>query len=929
MQNQRTIFLVCFLIVVIATSASGQFYFGKNKVQYTHFDWQVMETDHFRIYFYSDESEIAQMAAVLAEDAYEELSAKFNFEVRKLTPLIIYSSPSYFSQTNVIPGLLPESVAGFTEFLKGRVVVPFYGSHHDFAHVIKHEIVHVFTLARLSEAHRRHTRVKPHHPPLWFIEGLAEFWSEDWDAEGDMIARDMVLAGRLFSIPQMYRIRGSYFMYKLGESICHFIDSTYGSDKIVKIFDNWHKGRNFNDVIKVTLGDDLIELSKKWEYHLKKKYFPSMQNSGLPDMESRKVTAEGFSVKGVPIMWDDGSGEKEWIVFKANRRGYSGIYMTSADGSDKSVKTLLKGERSSNFEQLYLLRSGIDANDSGQIVFSSKSKERDVIYLYDLGSRGVVERFEFDNLIAARSPRLSPDGKRIVFTGMKTNGFADIYLLDIEDGSIKALTDDIYYDTGPTFTVDGSAVVFASDRNPDGRAGGTNLYQLDVTGGTPTRLTSGNYNDQSPECSQDGIYFSSDRQSGYNLFKLDKSGLLTRQSALATGAFNPRLSPDGERLIYTGYQNMQFQVYEMELEENPPTLAQPEITQTDPWLPRELDRRFEKTSIKYDTDYSFDIAQSAIGYDPVYGSLGGVQVSVSDILGNKAFYFLLTNTAQTNDDLLDSFNFGVTYVNRENRLNWGLGAFHLVDEFFNDFDLFFTERQAGGILLFSYPISKFHRIDFTTVARYSKRERLLQRSTREAFLVTNYLSWVFDNSLWDYTGPIEGRRYNFSIGYTSSVSDRHSLRNFNRTVLADVRHYFRLGMKSAFASRLLGYTSTGIEPQRIYFGGSWSFRGFSRRAFYNRNIIFASHELRFPFVDNLLIGFPIGGLGFQGIRGALFFDAGSAWDDEYDELLGSFGAGFRVALARFILLRFDFSRTTDFEKISPNTDFDFFFGWNF
>jgi hypothetical protein len=36
-----------------------------------------------------------------------------------------------------------------------------------------------------------------------------------------------------------------------------------------------------------------------------------------------------------------------------------------------------------------------------------------------------------------------------------------------------------------------------------------------------------------------------------------------------------------------------------------------------------------------------------------------------------------------------------------------------------------------------------------------------------------------------------------------------------------------------------------------------------------------------------------------------------------------------VALANVIVLRFDFSRTTDFEKISKSTDFDFFFGWNF
>jgi hypothetical protein len=70
-------------------------------------------------------------------------------------------------------------------------------------------------------------------------------------------------------------------------------------------------------------------------------------------------------------------------------------------------------------------------------------------------------------------------------------------------------------------------------------------------------------------------------------------------------------------------------------------------------------------------------------------------------------------------------------------------------------------------------------------------------------------------------------------------------------------------------------------------------------------------------------------MGFRGIRGALFFDVGSAWDNDFDQFYGSFGSGVRVALGYVVVLRFDFSRRTDFVKISPTTDFDFFFGWNF
>ncbi len=913
------------ILIALPSDLTAQVYFGKNKVQYTEFDWQVMTTEHFKIYFYEAEKEVATIAAKSAEDSYRFLSVKFNHEVPKKVPLIIYSAPSYFSQTNVIAGMLPESVGGFTEFMKGRVVVPFHGSIRDFDHVIRHELVHVFTISKLKHVTSRRTRVKAAYPPLWFIEGLAEFWSKDWDTEADMIIKDMILNNRFFPINRMYVIRGSYYMYKSGESICHFIDSTYGPDKLLKIFENWHKGKTFNEIVTVTLGDNLKQLSDKWEYSLKKKYYPEFETLGLPDMESEKISRDGYNVKGVPIRYDDGDGESDWVVYKANRYGYAGIYMKPLNGS-KKIKTLIKGERSAELESWHLLRSGIDVSDNRFVVFSSKSKEKDVIYIYDIIEDKVTRRYEMDSLVAARSPRFSHDGKKVVFSGVRKNGYTDLYLLNLADSTYVALLDDYYYDIDPVFSIDDKSIVFSSDRGERGQDGVHNLYSINLRSSEIRQITFGAYRDMNPDVASDGIYFSSNREGTFNLFFINKNNEISQLSTFVTGAFDPRITDDGKSLTYSGYQKLGFHIYSLELPENPKQVAHENRMSLANWKPQKLSGKYKPTSIHYDTDYSIDIAQSSIGYDPVYGSIGGIQAALSDVLGNRSIYLLLTNTAQSKDDFLESFNVGVTYLQREKRMNWGIGAFHLYNEYFNDFDGFYFERQAGIISLFSYPFSKFHRLDFTTIVKYSKRDKFLGIGIREKLLATNYISWVFDNSLWEMTGPIEGRRYNLSFGITSSLSD---MSHWNRLASVDIRHYFRLGKHSAFANRMFAFSSSGQEPQRIYFGGSWSFRGFDRRTFYNRNVIFASNELRFPLIDNLHIGFPFGGFGFRGIRGALFFDTGSAWDDEFDELLGSFGAGIRVSLGYIVLLRFDFSRTTDFETISNTTDFDFFFGWNF
>ncbi|MBD3258281.1 hypothetical protein GF377_07595, partial [candidate division GN15 bacterium] len=535
--------LAAALLLSLPAATQAQFYFGKNKVQYASFDWQVMTTEHFRIYFYEDEAEIAKVAARIAEDAYRPLAKKFNHEWRRRVPLIIYSAPRYFAQTNVVPGLLPESVGGFTEFMKGRVVVPFHGSYFDFKHVIVHEMVHVFMLSKLAHEMDKQRRARAVYPPLWFTEGIAEFWSESWDTEADMIIKDMVIQGRLPRIPDFWRFHGSYFMYKLGQAVCEFIEAEYGSDKLTYIFDNWSRGRDFDHIIELSLGDNLEELSRKWEYSLKKRYFPQMADYDLPAMESKRITRDGYSLKGVPIDWDNGEGETEWIVYMAHRLGYAGIYLKPRKPTTDGRQTLVKGERSIKFESLHLLRSGIDATDSGLVVFSSKSKDRDVVYIYDLNQMKITREFPIDELVSVRSPQFSPDHRTIVFTGIRRSGYADLFELTMATGDVRALTNDIYNDIDPTYSDDGERVVFASDRCEGGNAGATNLYELDLTTKALRQLTWGDFNDQTPDVTERGIFFSSDREDSYNLFLLADDGSITRQSTYVTGAFDPRLSP--------------------------------------------------------------------------------------------------------------------------------------------------------------------------------------------------------------------------------------------------------------------------------------------------------------------------------------------------------------------------------------------------
>ena len=920
--------LISIFLVYFPSQGFPQYYFGQNKVQYSSFEWEVLSTEHFQVYFYLEEKEIAEVAAKIAEDSYIYLQDKFNFHISRKVPLIIYSSPNYFEQTNVIPSLLPENVAGFTEFFKGRMVIPFNGSYSSFKHTIRHELVHVFSYEKIYSVMKLHRRYNYTEPPLWFQEGIAEHWSEGMDSEAEMIIKDFVISGNLVKIEDINEITGSYLMYKEGESFLGFLAEEYGDDRLSLLFENYWEGGGFSEVVELTFKKNLKELGEEWYYHMKKKYYPQISSGDLPSRLAKKLTVDGFNVKPALVPYRFKDKTEDWVIFKSNKLGYSNLSLMSPRGEKEKLFTLVKAERSPQFESLHLLESRIGGSEDSRIAFVSKSKEKDLLYVYDLKKMKITLRKSFDSLINLSSPSWLEDNGKIVMTGVDKRGYTDLYIYYLLSDSLVRLTEDIYHEKDPVWSRDGKAIVFSSDRTFWGEEGFQNLFSYNLSSNELNQLTFARAHDINPAFSWDGkkLYFASDREGGFDLYSLDSSGV-KQLTHFLTGAFDPAVNRKNGEIYFSGFQDYNFQIYKLPLTDSLGGQAEKERdTTASSWIPAKISGEYSKGVARYRNNYSFDIAQSAIAYDAVYGTVGGLQIALTDMLGNHQYYFLLTNTAQTKSEFLSSFNFGVTYLNRTRRLNYGFGFYHLYDEYYDDFYGFFKERQSGGLFLANYPFSKFQRVEASFFLRQSDRDYYVLGRKRNVLLSTNYLSLIKDTSLWDLTGPIDGTRFNLTLGLTLAWNQ---LQAYNRLALADFRKYFRLSRNSCYAVRLMGFTSSGVEPQRLYLGGSWSLRGYDRKAFYGRNLVLISNELRFPLINNLIIGFPFGRIGFQAIRGALFFDAGNAWENHFDQLYGSFGTGFRISLGYVVVLRFDFSKKTDFKSISRETVFDFFFGWNF
>jgi hypothetical protein len=132
------------LLLLLAPGLLDAQYFGRNKVQYSTFDFKIIQTEHFDVYYYERERVAAMDAARMAERGYARLSKVLNHEFRERKPIILYASHSDFQQTNALGEPPGEGTQGVTDFQRNRNVLPFPGSYAEFEHVLQHEMAHQF-----------------------------------------------------------------------------------------------------------------------------------------------------------------------------------------------------------------------------------------------------------------------------------------------------------------------------------------------------------------------------------------------------------------------------------------------------------------------------------------------------------------------------------------------------------------------------------------------------------------------------------------------------------------------------------------------------------------------------------------------------------------------------------------------------------------
>jgi hypothetical protein len=297
-------------VVALATLAAlaptggaleAQGYFGKNHVQYDDFDWRVLETEHFLIYYYPAERAATLDAARMAERTYARLSRILDHQFREKKPIVLFASRSDFGQNNVL-GDLGETTGGATDALRHRMLLNFTGDYVSFERVLAHEMVHTFQFDVF--AHGRAGRgmqvLSRTDMPQWFSDGMAEYLSlGPASTLTDMWMRDAALNGKLPSIRELSQRPDRYFPYRYGHALWTYVGQRWGDDVIGQLM-HAIPGVGVERAFKRELGVSLEELGDEWRESMQTQYLPGVgqmervRQFAQPVMTSRRTGGEFF-----------------------------------------------------------------------------------------------------------------------------------------------------------------------------------------------------------------------------------------------------------------------------------------------------------------------------------------------------------------------------------------------------------------------------------------------------------------------------------------------------------------------------------------------------------------------------------------------------------------------------------------------------------
>ena len=232
--------------------------------------WESVESPHFRVYYQKGTVDPASILQI-AEDFYAEMPQLTSRIPAGMIDIWVCDTQKEFQTSVHAP--IQDWAVGCAFPLSRRIVIQ--NPKHialaklQLTQVLRHEIAHVLF--------GQCTRKAVKEIPLWFVEGIAIYFAEEWVPSRHETLLKHIFSKSILPLQELERSfprsqTGADLAYAESQDALRWLVETKGRDVLFALISELHAGSNFNTAFETVVGWDLATYDTRWRESLMERY---------------------------------------------------------------------------------------------------------------------------------------------------------------------------------------------------------------------------------------------------------------------------------------------------------------------------------------------------------------------------------------------------------------------------------------------------------------------------------------------------------------------------------------------------------------------------------------------------------------------------------------------------------------------------------
>lgn len=469
------LFLYCFKGVQFESHAQARLEtFGKNKIQYRDFDWKIIESEDFIVYYYDRSGrELARYVSEQAENDLLKIQRELGVLLQEPLHIFIYNHFRDYHQSN-LGYKVEHQVAQFNSEeeirLEANKLSVFYnGNYESFKTQLRKGFAKLYFNDIIFRGNplTNKSDLNENDLPYWLSEGFIHFIVDEWTSKDESFLRNY-LNGFAIDSSKYYQVFDALIWDNpefVGKMFWKYMFEEQNIEKIHSFLEVANTKGNLYKASKEVLEIKLKKLFSEIVF----KNIQRIENGNLYENDRSLLISIAKNHSNEEIRSLKVSPRGSDIAYTVWREGEYEVVIQKVDAKNpkEARSSILKGGRKNLTEQ--------GDPDYPLIAWSNNGFKLGMVYekngrvhlrIYDAIKAQIqnyiIPKSRFDRVTGFT---FMEDDRQLLFSAIK-NGQSDLFGMTLRGFRIEQLTDDAWDDHSPVYVSGGSrkGIVFLSNR---------------------------------------------------------------------------------------------------------------------------------------------------------------------------------------------------------------------------------------------------------------------------------------------------------------------------------------------------------------------------------------------------------------------------------------------------------------------------------